>query len=182
VRAVDAGVLACAVNRFVPEHARASAVIEELANGPAAWAIPWPAAHEFVRIVTHPHAVVKPLASADAWGYLERLRESASLRMLGPTERHGETVAEILRGPDAEGAGASELGRIELAAILWEHGVRELLSADRGMRRFRFLSVRDPLHGAEWSPREIPARRYRAPLTRTSDRLVPPPVPVARTR
>jgi len=25
--------------------------------------------------------------------------------------------------------------------------------------------VRDPLHGAEWSPREIPARRYRAPLS-----------------
>jgi len=163
MRAVDAGVLACAANRYVPEHPRAGAVIEALANGGSPWAIAWPAAHEFVRAVTHPHAVVRPLAPADAWAYLERLLESASLRMLGPTERHAGTVAAILRGMDAEGAAAGPAGLagIETAAILREHGVRELLSADRGMRRFTFLSVRDPLHGPEWSPREAPARRYR---------------------
>ena len=162
MRAVDAGVLACAVNRYVPEHARASAVIEELTNGASPWAIPWPAAHEFVRAVTHPHRVVRPLAPRDAWAYLERLRESVSLRMLGPSDRHAETVAAILRGPSA---GNADLAGIETAAILWEHGARELLSADRGMRRFAFLSVRDPLHGPEWSPREIPARRYRTRLS-----------------
>lgn len=155
---MDAGILACAVNRFVPEHARASAVIEELANGVTPWAIPWPVAHEFVRLVTHPHVVVRPLEPGDAWGYLERLREGASLRMLGPTERHGETVAALMRGL---GAGEGGSAGVETAAILWEHGVRDLLSADRGMRNFAFLSVRDPLHGPEWSPREIPARRYR---------------------
>jgi predicted nucleic acid-binding protein len=164
MRAVDAGVLACAVNRYVPEHARAGAVVEALANGGSPWAIAWPAAHEFMRAVTHPHAVVRPLAPADAWAYLERVLESPSLRMLGPTERHAETVAAILRGTGEEGASAPgpvDLAGIETAAILREHGVRELLSADRGMRRFAFLSVRDPLHGPEWSPREVPARRYR---------------------
>ena len=166
MRAVDTGMLACAVNRYVPEHARASAVIEALANGASPWAIPWPAAHEFVRAVTHPHRVVRPLSPGDAWAYLERLRASASLHLLGPTGRHAETVAAILRGA---GAGNADLAGIETAAILWEHGVRELLSADRSMRRFAFLSVRDPLHGPEWSPREIPARRYRA-LARAPER------------
>jgi uncharacterized protein len=168
VRAVDAGVLACAVNRYVPEHARAGAVIEELANGAVPWAIAWSSAHELVRAVTHPHVVVRPLSPADAWAYLERLRESPSLRMLGPTDRHAETVAAILGAPRAEGApppGQADLAGLETAAILWEHGVRELLSADRGMRRFGFLTVRDPLHGPEWSPREIPARRYRPRLS-----------------
>jgi uncharacterized protein len=167
VRAVDAGVLACAVNRYVPEHARAGAVIEALVNGVVPWAIAWPSAHEFVRAVTHPHVVVRPLAPADAWAYLERLRESPSLRMLSTTERHGETVAALLGAPRAEGAppaGPPDLAGLETAAILWEHGVRELLSADRGMRRFGFLTVRDPLHGPAWSPREIPARRYRTRL------------------
>ena len=166
--AVDAGVLACALNRYVPEHARASAVIETLANGGAPWAIPWPAAHEFVRAVTHPHRVVRPLAPRDAWAYLERLRESPSLHLLGPTGRHGETVAAILSGADAAGApapGETDLAGVETAAILWEHGVRELLSADRGMARFAFLDVRDPLHGPEWAPREHSALRYRARLS-----------------
>jgi hypothetical protein len=73
-------------------------------------------------------------------------------------------VAAILGTPDAAGAPATVppgLAGVETAAILWEHGVRELLSADPGMRRFAFLDVRDPLHGAEWSPREHPALRYR---------------------
>jgi uncharacterized protein len=168
LHAVDAGVLACAVNRYAPEHTRAGAVIEELAGGGFPWAIPWPAAHAFVRAVTHPHVVVRPLAPGEAWAYLERLSESASLRMLGPTERHVETVAAILGGaPSAEAPapGHADLAAAETAAILWEHGVRDLLSADRSMRRFAFLSVRDPLHGPEWSPREMPARRYRARLS-----------------
>ena len=50
---------------------------------------------------------------------------------------------------------------LETAVLLREHGVRELLSADRGMRRFAFLGVRDPVHGEAWSPAERPARRYR---------------------
>ena len=45
--------------------------------------------------------------------------------------------------------------------LLREHGVRELLSADRGMERFPFLDVTDPVHGAEWEPTQGPARRYR---------------------
>ena len=159
MRALDTGILACAVNRFVPEHARAGAVVEELASGGSPWAIPWPVAHEFVRVVTHPHGVVRPLRASDAWGYLELLRSSPSLRMLGPTERHGETVAEILR---ALGDEAGWPAGLEIAAILREHGVREVLSADRGLRRFAFLTVRDPLHGPTWSAQEAPPRRYRS--------------------
>ena len=36
-----------------------------------------------------------------------------------------------------------------------------VLSADRGLRRYRFLDVRDPIHGEPWSPLEPPGRRYR---------------------
>src|SRR5690349_10773369 len=39
--AIDASVLAYAVNRFAPEHARAAEVLEELANRDQPWAIPW---------------------------------------------------------------------------------------------------------------------------------------------
>ena len=58
-------------------------------------------------------------------------------------------------------AGSSLPPCLETAVLLREHGVRELLSADRGMRRFTFLSVRDPVHGEAWSPAQPPARRYR---------------------
>jgi predicted nucleic acid-binding protein len=158
VRAVDADVLACGANRFVPEHPRASRVLEELANGDAPWAVPWPAAHAFLRLVSHPHAVARPLAATDAWAFLRLLISSPSLRMLGPTARHAAVITELL---EAVGPGAPVPAGLETAAILREHGVRELLSGDRAMRRYAFLTVRDPLRGAPWTAAEPPSRRYR---------------------
>jgi len=158
VIAVDAGVLACAVNRYAPEHARAVRVVETLAHGEWPWALPWPAAHDFVRLVTHPHAVARPLAPRDAWGFLETLLASPAARALGAGPRHAAAAAEVLA---LLPAGTGLPAGFELAAVLREHGVRTLLSADAGMRAFAFLEVRDPLRGAPWSPGEAPARRYR---------------------
>jgi len=157
--AVDAGILACAVNRHVPEHVRAARAVEELANGERPWALPWPVVHEFLNHVTHPHAVARALRAADAWAFVEELGHSASLRFLGPTARHAAVAAEVLEGLRGEGGGLPT--GFELAVVLREHGVRELLSSDRGMRRYRFLDVRDPVHGELWTPTEPPARRYR---------------------
>jgi predicted nucleic acid-binding protein len=153
--AVDASVLAYAVNRFAPEHARAVRVVEALVNGDAPWALPWPAVHEFLGFVTHPHAVARPLGAGDAWAFIESLLGSASVRAIGPTERHAVVLAEVLAASPAGLAG------LETAVVLREHGVRELLSADRGMRRFAFLAVRDPVHGEPWTLETPPARRYR---------------------
>jgi hypothetical protein len=167
MRAVDTSLLAYAVNRYAPEHARAASVLEELANGDRPWALPWPAVHEFLERVSHPHAVARALRPVDAWAFVEELAHSASLRWLGQTERHAAVAAEVL-SLDAGGAPGWPAG-FETAVVLREHGVRELLSADRGMRRYRFLDVRDPVHGELWTPAEPPARRYRT-LTRPARR------------
>jgi predicted nucleic acid-binding protein len=127
--------------------------------------------HEFLERVTHRHAVARALRPADAWAFVEELARSASLRFLGPTERHPRVLAEVLdsvRG-DVPGLPAG----FEVAVVLREHGVRELLSCDRGMRRFRFLEVRDPVHGELWTPDTQPARRYRTLPRR--DRPTPEP-------
>jgi len=166
--AVDAGVLAYAVNRYAPEHARAAEVVETLAEGDLPWALPWPALHAFLAHVTHPHAVARPLRPSDAWAFVASLLASPSVRALGPTERHATVVGAVLDGlaPGSDPNAFDPRG-VELAAVLREHGVRDLLRTDRALRRFAFLSVTDPLHGDPWSPGAPPARRYRALRTRT---------------
>ncbi len=161
--AVDVSVLAYAVNRYAPEHRRAAGVLEDLVNGAAPWALPWPVIHEFMRLVTHPHFVARPLRPADAWTFVEETFQSPSLRLLAPTDRHVAVLGEVLRFVSDE---RDWLPGIETAAVLREHGVRELLSSDRDMRRFRFLDVRDPVHGDWWTPGAPPARRYRRLTTR----------------
>jgi len=162
--AVDASLLAYAINRFAPEHPRAARTLEDLVNGEAPWGLPWPAVHEFLAFVTHRHAVVRPLGAGDAWTFVERLLASSSVQALGPTERHAAVLGELVGGTTGDPAGISHL---ELAAVLREHGVRELLSSNRSMRRFGFLTVHDPIHGEPWSAETPPARRYRVLRTRT---------------
>ena len=151
--ALDTSVLAYAVNRFAPEHPRAARVVEDLANGDHPWALPWSVAHEFLNLVTHPHGVARPLRPSDAWGFVGQLLASPMVRPLPPTERHAQVLVEVLGMIPAE---AGLHPGLETAALLREHGVRELLTADRGMRRFPFLDPRDPVHGDPASP---PARR-----------------------
>lgn len=157
--AADTSLLAWAVNRGAPEHARAAAVLETLANGDRPWAVPWSVAHEFLTLVTHPHAVVRALRPADAWGFLDELAASPSVHWLAATSRHAEVVSEVLALARVEGPGLP--AGFETAVLLREHGVRELLTADRTMRRWGFLDVRDPLHGEPWTPAAPPRRRYR---------------------
>ena len=154
--AVDASVLALGLNRYPPEHARAARALEALANGETPWAIPGPAIPEFLRAVTHPHAVARPLANEEALAFLEVLLQSPTAHLLVAGEGHLAALREA-----ATGAPAASAGRLTLAAVLREHGVRELLTTDRQMRRFPFLAVIDPVHGPHWTPETRPARRYR---------------------
>ncbi len=156
--ALDADLLAYAVNRFAPEHARAAPVVEALVNGERPWALPWPAVYEALRLVTHPHAVARPLKASDAWSFLGLVAASPTVRLLGPTAHHARTLVEVLGGVTVERGLPAGL---EIAAVLREHGVRELLSADAGMKRYGFLTVVDPLRAPDWSAVAPPARRYR---------------------
>ncbi|TMQ68476.1 MAG: type II toxin-antitoxin system VapC family toxin [Candidatus Eisenbacteria bacterium] len=155
--AVDTGILAFALNRWAPEHARASRLVEGLLNGDRSWAVTWPALHELIARITHRHGVARPLASSDAADFVEQLLESPALRALGPTPRHASVMREVLE-PFGE---APPPPGFDDAVLLREHGVRELLSTDAGMRRFGFLSVIDPFQGDGWRPEQPPARRYR---------------------
>jgi predicted nucleic acid-binding protein len=161
--AVDTSLLAFAANRFAPQHARAARVLEGLANGDVPWALPWTAVHEFLRLVTHPHAVARPLGATEAWSFVSQITAAAPVRMLGPTERHDAALVEVMAMVPGGGLPAG----FETAVALREHGLRELLSVDRGMERFPFLSVRNPLLGDAWSAAAPPSRRYRMLRPRT---------------
>jgi len=157
VRAVDAGLLAVAVNRWAPEHSRAARWLEDLVNGETPWALPWSVVHEFLERVTHPHAVARPLAPGDAAAIVELLLASPGVQPLAPTRRHAAVLREVLAlTPGEPGLPAG----LETAALLREHGVHDLLSLDPGMKRYRFLRVTNPLRPEPEPPRPGP-RRYR---------------------
>jgi predicted nucleic acid-binding protein len=36
---------------------------------------------------------------------------------------------------------------VHIAALMWEHGIPTILTADKGFRRFKEIAVTDPVHG-----------------------------------
>ena len=71
--------------------------------------------------------------------------------------QHAAVMREVMLGL---GSGGLPPG-FDSAVILREHGVRELLTTDPGMRRFAFLTAIDPFQGEGFRPENPPERRYR---------------------
>ena len=153
--AVDTNMLVSAHRAEMPHHAAARALITRLAAGPTPWAIPWPCLYELVKVITHPRVFRPPTTIEDALALVESLAASPSVVLLG----HGPAHVQHFRRAVEDGQMIGSLVHdAHLVALAVEHGVTELLSADRDFRRFRSLVVRDPF--APTRARE-PRRVYR---------------------
>ena len=138
--AVDTNVLVYAFNSDEPQHREAWTLVTRLAEGPRPWGVPWPCTLEFLHTVTEPR-FARPASVAVALDFLDRLTASPSMRMLLPTDDTSRVLREVL---EESGVRGSHVHDAHIFALCLEHGVRELLTADKGFRRFRGLKVRDP--------------------------------------
>lgn len=140
--AIDTNVLVHAHRRDSRWHSRASDCVRGLAEGRAAWAIPWPCLHEFLAVVTHPKVYAPPSTMASAIEQVDAWMASPTLVLLGESRDHwsilrGQFTAGRVHGPMVHDA--------RIAAICTGHGVRELLTADRDFGRFPSLTTHNPL-------------------------------------
>lgn len=142
--AVDTNILVYAHRADSPWFQPARERIRGLAEGRAAWAIPWPCIHEFVAIVTHARIYRPPTPLDQALDQVEAWLESPSLVLLGEGEDYWPTlkatlVAGRIAGPQVHDA--------RISALCESHGVRELWTADRDFSRFGNVHVVNPLVG-----------------------------------
>ena len=144
VLAVDTNILVYAHRTDSPFHERARSAIETLASGAREWAIPWPCAHEFFAVVTHPRIYKTATPAETAFAQLRALGTLANLAFIGETDEYLQHL-ESLALPAQTRGGAIHDARI--AAICVSHGVAELWSADRDFSRFPQIVVRNPLIG-----------------------------------
>ncbi len=140
--AVDSNILVHAHRRDSPWHEAARACVQRLAEGRAAWAIPWPCVHEFLNIVTHPRIYQPASTTAQALAQVEAWRESPSLVMLGESEGYWAVLRPLVERARIVGPRVHDA---RIAAICALHGVRELWTADRDFGSIPAVTVRNPL-------------------------------------
>ena len=140
--AVDTNILVYAHREDSEWHQAAYQRLAVLAEGRAAWAIPWPCIHEFLAIVTHPKIFAPPtplargLAQVDAW------IESPSLVLLAESQVHWERLRSLLLAGKVAGPKVHDA---RIAALCLQHGVKQLWSTDRDFGRFSAVTVANPL-------------------------------------
>ena len=148
MQAIDTNVLVFAELSSSAHHARAKALLEELAEGPLPWALPWPCAYEFLRVVTHPRVFHPPVPVEVALADLEVILQSPSLVLLTETERHFLIMSRLLKESKASG---NLVHDAHIAALCLEHGVSEMVTGDKDFLRFPGLRIIDPFHGVAGS-------------------------------
>ena len=143
--AVDTNILIYAHRHEHEWHEAASGCVRTLAEGRAAWAIPWPCVHEFCAVVTRANIFNPPSTAAQAIAQLEAWFESPSLHLIGESTDHLGTLKKMALGAKTQGAAIHDA---RIAAICIDHGVAALWTADRDFSRFPSLKIRNPLAGA----------------------------------
>lgn len=140
--AVDTNILVYAHRLDSEFHAPAAEIVRTLAESFHEWAIAWPSVHEFFAIVTHPRIYRPPTPIPRALAQIEAWLGSPSLVLLGETSKHWQNLRALIVEAKIEGAKVHDA---RIAALCMQHGVRELLSADRDFSRFPQIAVRNPL-------------------------------------
>jgi uncharacterized protein len=141
MRAVDTNILVYAHRREALEHKAAVKLLTQLTTGAEPWVLPWPCIYEFLRVVTHPKVFHPPSPAGLAWDAVESLLSSPSLVYISEGDRHASILKELLAESPATG---NLMHDAHIAALLIEHGVDEILTADEDFRRFRKLKVTNP--------------------------------------
>ncbi len=137
---VDANVLVYASNEADPVHEPARALVERLAAGPEIVYLFWPTVMGYLRIVTHPSVLPRPLGPRDAIANVGALIAAPHVRT--PGEGEGFWDLYLATRNDADRGNVVPDGH--LAALMRQHGVGTIYTRDRDFRRFDGIAVEDP--------------------------------------
>ncbi len=102
--AVDTNILVYSHRRDAPFFEEARRCVGALAEGRAAWAIPWPCVHEFVATVTHRKIFAPPTALAAALAQVAAWMESPNLVLLSESGDYWSILTEVATGGRVAGA------------------------------------------------------------------------------
>jgi toxin-antitoxin system PIN domain toxin len=137
----DVNLLVYAHNALAPHHARAKAWWQHLLRSEQKVGLAWVVALGFVRLVTHPSVLVRPLTPQQALEHVHAWTEIPSVRLVDPGPRHLELTRELFR---ATGVAAGLTTDTHLAALAIERSA-ELCSNDADFGRFPGLRWSNPL-------------------------------------
>jgi toxin-antitoxin system PIN domain toxin len=138
---VDVNVLLYASDQANPRYEKAIQFLLDRASDPELFCVCWTTLMSYIRISTHPSIFSQPLLPEEALENIKSLLKQPRVRVLAEDDGflaiYREVTGEFpVRGnlvPDAH-----------LAALLLQHGVHKIYTADSDFKKFEFFKVSNP--------------------------------------
>jgi toxin-antitoxin system PIN domain toxin len=140
---IDTNILLYAANKDAEEHRSAVTFLEAVGSGADQWYLTEGILYEFLRVTTHPKVFDRPLSWRQAVQFLDALVQNPNIQILRADEKHWEVLQEIL--PEINHPAGNLFFDIRTLALMREHGVREIYSADTDFLQFSGIRVINPL-------------------------------------
>lgn len=137
---VDANILVYASNRGDPVHPQAIQLVQRLARGPDLLYLFWPVVLGYLRIVTHPAILPKPLSAREAAANADALLRRRHVR----TQGEADGFWDLFRHTSRDQARGNDIPDAHVVTLMRQHGVRRIYSRDTGLRRYIDIEVIDP--------------------------------------
>lgn len=137
----DVNLLIYAHNDRAPHHAKARRWWEDLLNGKTPVGLPWITIGGFIRLMTHPKILAKPLDVPSTIDHVRAWLAQPPVRIVQPGTKFEQLFLDYLAQLGTAGNLTTDA---QLAAIAVEHQA-ELHSNDTDFARFRGLRWLNPL-------------------------------------
>lgn len=137
----DINLLVYAYNPNAPLHAAAKAWWEDRLNGHDPVGLPWLVAAGFIRVMTHPRVLARPMPVEAAIAAVEAWYAAAPVLVVHPGERFPALLFGYLR---RLGVAANLTTDAQLAALAVEHQA-VVCTNDADFSRFEGLRTKNPL-------------------------------------
>ena len=139
--APDANLLIYAYNTNAPEYQPSRRWLESILSGGEAVGIPDLCAYAFMRFVTNPKLVPKPISFRDATAVVDSWLAAPNVTLLHPGRRHWSVVTRLADGSRLRGGALTDAF---IAAIAMESAAT-IHTNDRDFARFPGLRWVNPL-------------------------------------
>ncbi len=141
---IDTNIFVYASYTSFAEHAAAKEFLRTCAKGSDAYAITWGIIYEYLRVVTHPSLFPHgALSFAQASENVDRFSQLTSVELLQETSNHWQVLRDVVE--DAGRARGNLLHDCHIVALMCEHDIRRIYTADADFRRFKGIEVVNPL-------------------------------------
>ncbi len=140
MKLLDVNVLLYAHDASATHHVICRDWLIRVLKGDEHVGLPWQTLHGFVRIVTNPRAVHRPLNAVDACAIVGRWLERPQAVIVEPGERYWGIFSDLVARARVQGPMISDAA---LAALAIEQGAT-LCTTDRDFRRFDGVKLLDP--------------------------------------